>query len=258
MRISKKHMYLTLAVLTLTAGYVFWSRPSVDLKFRPISYPQGFRKLEIDSTYSGIDPITGLNIDNEGNALRLEVSNICERLFQDSTSPVYGNTNAEISIVEFFDYRCPYCKKLSNALKQLQESDDRVRIIYKEWPILGESSELAARAALASAKQGRYLEVHYRLMGSSFIPTTGYIEAMAADLGLDFSRLRRDMKSSETTLAINGTSYLAKNLRFLGTPAMVIGRTIVQGAISKAQLEALAKLEIDSASTAPCETVGSS
>jgi predicted DsbA family dithiol-disulfide isomerase len=251
-------MFLTLAVLSLTVGYVFWSGPSADLKFRPLSYPQGFRELKIESTYSRFDPFIGLKINNARNASRSEVLNICERLFQDSTSPVYGNTNAKISIVEFFDYRCAYCKKLSTALKQLQKNDDRVRIIYKEWPILGEASELAARAALASAKQGRYLEVHYRLMRSGLIPTTGYIEAIAADLGLDISRLRRDMKSSETTRAIDRTSILAKNLGFIGTPSLVIGRTIVQGAISKAQLEALVRIEIDSASTAPCRTVGSS
>jgi protein-disulfide isomerase len=258
MRLPKKYMFLTLAMLSLTAGYVFWSGPSADLTFRPVSYPQGFRALEIESTYSRTDPVFGVRLDNTRNALRPTVSDTCKSLYQDSSSPVYGGNDARITIVEFFDYRCPYCKKLSAALKQLQKNDDRVRVIYKEWPILGEPSELASRAALASSKQGRYLDVHYRLMRSRSIPTSGYIEAMAADLGLDLPRLKSDMKSSETTRAINRTSILAKSLGFTGTPSLVIGRTIVQGAISKAQLKALVKTEIDSASTAPCVIVGSS
>lgn len=134
MRLPKKYLFLTLAALSLTAGYVFWNGSSADLTFRPVSYPQGFRELEIESTYSSsrIDPIFGVKLDIAKNPSRPTVSNICKRLYQDSMSPLYGDANAKITIVEFFDYKCPYCKKLATALKQLQENDDRVRVIYKE------------------------------------------------------------------------------------------------------------------------------
>ena len=124
-----------------------------------------------------------------------------------------------------------------------------MRIVYKEWPILGESSKLAARAALAADKQGKYQEIHTKLMQSGFIPSIGYIEYLAAELDMDWPRLSRDMASDETTLALKRTSTLADKFGFIGTPSLVVGRTIVQGAITRAQLESL--IEIEAASELP-------
>jgi protein-disulfide isomerase len=153
--------------------------------------------------------------------------------------------------VEFFDYRCPYCKILSKILSQAQ-AKYRLRVVYKEWPILGESSELAARAALAANKQGKYQEFHTKLMNIGFIPTVGYIGDLAAELGLDRSRLSRDMNSDETTLALRRTSSLAKELGLFGTPSLVVGRTIIPGALSQTQLESLIEIEASSEVPALC------
>ena len=125
----------------------------------------------------------------------------------------------------FLDYRCPYCKKLTNIMSKMQA--DNVRIIYKEWPILGDSSVLAARAGLAADKQGKYIAFHTRLMNSRLIPTIAYIEEIAIELGMNPSQLREDMKSGSTTLSIQRTSALASALSLIGTPALVVGRTIV-------------------------------
>jgi protein-disulfide isomerase len=132
------------------------------------------------------------------------------------------------------------------------ESSYDLRIVYKEWPILGEASQLAARAALAADKQGQYHEVHTSLMRSGFIPSIGYIENLAAKLGLDQPRLSRDMTSDATTLALRRTSALARELGFLGTPSLVVGRTIVQGAITRAELESLIEIEAASERPGPC------
>ena len=120
---------------------------------------------------------------------------------------------------------------------------DNVRIIYKEWPILGDSSVLAARAGLAADKQGKYLAFHTRLMISSLIPTAAYIEGISVDLGMNQSQLRVDMDSQITTLAIQRTSALASTLSLIGTPALVVGRTIVQGEITRRQLDRLIENE---------------
>jgi protein-disulfide isomerase len=120
---------------------------------------------------------------------------------------------------------------------------DNVRIIYKEWPILGDSSVLAARAGLAADKQGKYLAFHTRLMNSRLIPTAAYIEGISVDLGMNQSQLRVDMDSQITTLAIQRTSALASTLSLIGTPALVVGRTIVQGEITRRQLDRLIENE---------------
>ena len=120
---------------------------------------------------------------------------------------------------------------------------DNVRIVYKEWPILGDSSLLAARAGLAADKQGKYLAFHTRLMNSRLIPTATYIDEIAAALGLNQSQLRLDMNSVATTLAIQRTSALASVLGLLGTPALVVGRTMVQGEITQSQLDRLIENE---------------
>jgi protein-disulfide isomerase len=162
-------------------------------------------------------------------------------LFRDPNSPAVGKRDSEVQIVAFLDYRCPYCKKLTDIIANMQT--DNVRIVYKEWPILGDSSLLAARAGLAADKQGKYLAFHTRLMNSRLIPTATYIDEIAVALGLNQSQLRLDMNSAATTFAIQRTSTLASTLGLLGTPALVVGRTMVQGEITQSQLERLIENE---------------
>lgn len=244
MKFVKQYWYFMVLIFALTVGYIFWSGRSIELEFKPYSAHEGFRELVLDNKSSSrADPFFLLRAKTKGDALERGRINACNALFRDPTSPTLGNHDAKVSIVEFFDYRCPYCKQLSILLKETKIADNRVRIIYKEWPILGESSELATRAALASVKQGKYLQVHDRLMTSGFVPTIGYIKGFVTALGLDLSLLRSDMDSSETTLTIQRNSALAAKLGFIGTPSLVVGRTIVQGAITRAQLESLIEIE---------------
>ena len=130
--------------------------------------------------------------------------------------------------------------------------NEKARIVYKEWPILGDSSVLAAQAGLAADKQGKYLAFHTRLMNSRLIPTVAYIEEIAADLGMNRSQLRMDMNSVITAHAIQRTSALASTLSLVGTPALVVGRTIVQGEITRRELERLIENETQQPEK-PCE-----
>jgi protein-disulfide isomerase len=233
MRFTKIHFFLTLAA-TAAVSVSIWRSPK--LEFRDRAFPQGFRELVLESAASRLDPLLGLP-QLPGVGSKLSAQDVCDALFRDPDSPAIGNPDSEVQIVAFLDYRCPYCRKLTNIVTKVK--GDIVRVVYKEWPILGDSSVLAAHAGLAANKQGKYLAFHSRLMGSRLIPTTAYIEDIAVKLGMNLSQLREDMKSSSTALAIQRTSTLASALGFFGTPALVVGRTTVQGEITQNQLERL-------------------
>ena len=243
MSVTKNHIYAILAATALVATYFLFSiAPPPKLEFRDRAFPRGFRDLVLESASSQIDPLFGLQRSPlVGAASEQGSQEVCDALFRDSNSPAVGNRASEVQIVAFLDYRCPYCKKLTNIISKMQA--DNVRIIYKEWPILGDSSVLAARAGLAADKQGKYLAFHPRLMNSRLIPTASYIEQIAVELGLNQSQLRTDMNSANTTLAIQRTSALASTLSLIGTPALVVGRTIVQGEITRRQLDRLIENE---------------
>ena len=239
MSVTNNRVYVILATITLVAAYfLFPNLPPAKLEFRDRVFPRDFRDLVLESASSQIDPLSGLlQIPFEGAAPKPNVQEVCEALFRDPDSPAVGNQDGDIKIVAFFDYRCPYCKKLTDIMSEILA--DNVRIVYKEWPILGDSSVLAARAGLAADKQGKYLAFHTRLMNSRLIPTTAYIEEIAGEFGMSPSQLRADMNSAITTLAIQRTFALATALSLLGTPALVVGRTIVQGEIPRNQLDRL-------------------
>jgi protein-disulfide isomerase len=251
MSIAKKSFFAILAATTLVAAYLFLSFfPQSKLEFRDRTFPQGFRDLVLESDSTPFDPLFGLRQGPFINPRsKPDTQEICDALFRDPSSPAIGNRDSEVQIVAFLDYRCPYCKKLTAIMSKMP---DNVGILYKEWPILGDSSLLAARAGLAANMQGKYLAFHTRLMNSSFVPTAAYIEEIAVGLGMDKSQLRMDMNSSAATLAIQRTFALASALGLVGTPALVVGRTIAQGEITRGQLKRLIDDEIHTQSLKVC------
>ena len=160
-------------------------------------------------------------------------------LFDDPRSPVMGNPEGDVTVVEFFDYRCPYCRRVAPDLEALIDGDPDVRVVFKEWPILGRASVLAARAALAAHAQGLYWGVHTALMTGALEADEDAIVAFAQSLGADGDRLRADMASDAVTEALIANDELARTLGLSGTPAFVIGDTVVPGAIPVDQMRAL-------------------
>jgi protein-disulfide isomerase len=152
-------------------------------------------------------------------------------LRDDPRTPAFGPPGADVAIVQFFDYRCPYCKQVVGPLAELQRGDGRVRIVYKELPILGPDSVVAARAALAAHLQGAYQRFHAALMARRGAYDDAAIGAIAAELGLDAARLRADMNRPEIAAQIDRNRVLARDLGIRGTPAFVIGAELVPGAI---------------------------
>lgn len=162
-----------------------------------------------------------------------------DRLLADPASPVAGNPMGDVTIVEFFDYKCPYCKRVTPALAELIEADKGVRVVFKEFPILGESSLLAARAALAAQMQDRYFDFHNALMAYRGTYDDAAIGTIAESLGMDAAKLRADMKAPEVDQQLADNHALAQAMAIRSTPTFVIGDQIVPGAISIDDMKAL-------------------
>jgi protein-disulfide isomerase len=148
------------------------------------------------------------------------------------------NPAGRIPVVEFFDYQCGYCKQVFPSMQKLAAEPD-VRVIFKELPILGEASLVAARAALAARRQGKYLELHGKLMSHRGRLSEDAVMAMASELGLDVKQLKADMARPEVGEAIQANLELARELGIRGTPTLFVGHTLVPGAVNEAQLQEL-------------------
>lgn len=155
---------------------------------------------------------------------------------RDPTAPVLGNPEGDVTLVEFFDYNCPYCKQVAGDVKSLIEKDGNIRLVYREWPILGEGSVFAARAALAARKQGKYEAMHWALMSLKRADERSVLQ-VASDLGLDIEKLQNDMQSSEIDEHIGISHELTQALGITGTPSFTIGDKAIFGAVPLTELE---------------------
>lgn len=160
-------------------------------------------------------------------------------LVNGSSTMVVGNPDGDVTLVEFFDYRCGYCKRVAPSVMTLVEDDPGLRFAMMEFPILGEESVYAARAALAAAEQDMYWEMHAALINFRGSYTEDAIRAIGADIGLNVDRLIADMGGPEIDAIINRNYELAEALGINGTPAFIVGETLVPGAISLEALQAL-------------------
>ena len=155
----------------------------------------------------------------------------------DPADPVAGNPDGNVTIVEFFDTRCGYCKRLEAPMAELLKGDQQIRLVYKDLPVLGPASVLGAKALIAAQRQGRYEALRNALMHTDIPHTKDTIRAEAVRLGLDWPRLSQDMDAPETEARIQKNLRLAAALGIQGTPAMVIGDTLIPGAVDLAELQ---------------------
>jgi protein-disulfide isomerase len=208
-------------------------------EFVDLESPAGFRSFEGGQLSGGFDPFFGL----EGGT-RDGFAALVDDTSADLERHLYGpHADGTVRIASFSDYNCPYCRVLTKRLDEISQSDPSVRITWHELPLLGETSVIGARAALAAERQGAYLAMHKRLMRSGFRVTPAYIESVAADLGLDTDQLARDMDQPDVLAQIDRVKALAQIFGIIGTPAMVVGKTLVMGEISLPRLDALIALE---------------
>lgn len=160
-------------------------------------------------------------------------------LFEEATSPVAGQADASVRIVQFFDYNCGYCRRVSPTLEKLLAEQGNPQVIFKELPILGPDSHLAARAALPARRQGAYLKFHRALMDRTSPATPAAIEGTSRKLGLDIARLRADMDSAEIQAILAENQRLASAIGVQSTPSFVIWNELVSGAMDLAGFQAL-------------------
>ena len=160
-------------------------------------------------------------------------------VLRDPDVPVIGNPNGDISIVEWFDYNCPYCRKVAPELRQVVEDDGKVRLVLKDWPILGEVSKLSARLVLAAKYQDKLLPAHEALIGVSSRLTEPRVRELLAGAKVDMDRLNKDLeangKAIDATLSRNNDQALA--FEFRGTPAFIVGKYRVPGVLSMNEFE---------------------
>jgi protein-disulfide isomerase len=156
-------------------------------------------------------------------------------LFNSKRQVVLGNPNGDVTLVEFFDYNCTYCKHALSDMLELLKEDPKLRVVLKEFPVLGPGSVEAAQVAVAVRMQDeggrKYLEFHQRLLGSRGTADRARALAAAEDAGLDIARLEQDMKSPEVKSTLEENFRLAQPLGLNGTPSYVIGDQVVIGAV---------------------------
>jgi protein-disulfide isomerase len=165
-----------------------------------------------------------------------------DELLADAGSPVGGNPDGDVTIVEFFDYRCPYCKQVEPSLEALIKEDPKIRVVYKEFPVLGPESVYATRMALAAKKQDRYAAFHTAMMAAKGKITDDVVEKVAAGAGVDVAKAKTEMKAPDIDAIIKRNYALAEALDINGTPAFVIGTVLVPGSTD---LDGLRKLVAD-------------
>lgn len=164
-----------------------------------------------------------------------------DRLERDPNAPVLGNPDGDVTVVEFFDYNCPYCRRAMEPVQGLLDADRNVRLVYREWPILGEGSVFAAKAALAARKQGKYEAFHWALMAMNGKAQEASVLRVATEVGLDVEQLRADMASAEIDEHIQTSMELAQALGFNGTPSFIIGDELAPGLVQQSQLMEMVK-----------------
>ena len=171
-------------------------------------------------------------------AARSAIAGLGDALTRAPGDPVEGNPQGDVTVVEFFDVRCPYCRRMLPVMAELLHADRNLRVVYKDIPILGPASLLGARALLAAQKQNGYLQLRHALMTGPSDITAETLRAAAEKTGLDWDRLQKDMADPAVQQHLEANLGLAHKLEIEGTPAYVIGGRMLPGALSLADLQA--------------------
>ncbi len=172
--------------------------------------------------------------ENEKAAQAKAVTELMPALSQSARATVIGNPKGDVTLVEFFDYNCGYCKSALNDLVKLVKEDSKLRVVIRDFPVLGPESVDAAVVAVAARQQfsgAKYLEFHQKLLETKGRIGKDRAMSVARDLGADLSKLSKDMELTETKTLLSETMTIADALRLQGTPAYVVGNEVVFGAV---------------------------
>jgi protein-disulfide isomerase len=172
-------------------------------------------------------------------AARSKIVAFRKDLLEDPNAPVLGNPKGDVTLIEFFDYRCPYCRQVEPWLQSLVKEDHGVRLVQKEFPILGPASVYAAKVALVAWKQGKHAEFHSALMAKQGNIDEAAILEVAESVGLDVAKVKADMNSEEIVSEVQRSMEIARSLGLTGTPGFIVGTELVPGATDLATFKSM-------------------
>lgn len=160
-------------------------------------------------------------------------------ILRDPDIPALGNAKGDITIVEYFDYRCPYCKKVYPVIMKIVKDDGHIRLVFKDWPVFGDVSVFAAKLALAAKYQNKYTEAHEALISMKEKMSEENVQSTLATAGVDVERAKRDLASNQDVIAkiLARNNEQAEALGFQGTPAFIIGHFRVPGVLDAANFK---------------------
>jgi protein-disulfide isomerase len=240
---NQRRLILLGGLAAVAAGWrvvpKIYDRLSDEFEFEVVQDPSGFRALRKGEVSGRIDPFAGIGDDNRGN-----LEPVVKRVRADLLKYLYG-ANASpnhVQLAYFSDFYCPYCRVLSGQVMEIAD-EGGIDVTWHETPIFGPASILAARGAIAAGRQGAYAEYHERLNRTPVQVSVSFLLSLAEQLGLDVNQFEADMQSSLTQSRLDDAAALSAIFGFIGTPAMVVGRTIVQGKISPTNLRQLINRE---------------
>lgn len=170
----------------------------------------------------------------EAEKTKTEIANRSEAIFNSSRQVTIGNTKGDVTLVEFFDYNCGYCKRALSDLTTIMKDDSKLRVVLKEFPVLGPGSVDAAKVAVAVRMQDagkKYFDFHLRLLGGRGQADKARALAAAKDAGFDMARIEKDMASDEVRASIEENMKIAEALGLNGTPSYIVGHEVVVGAV---------------------------
>jgi protein-disulfide isomerase len=240
---------LTIALAASSVLFYSWSLPALTQTADQASAPGGEGAIQKTiHDYILAHPevlIQSLQIAKEREQERLaaltksRIASFRKELVEDANAPILGNPAGDVTLVEFFDYRCPYCRQVEPFLQALVKSDPGLRIVEKEFPILGPASTYAARVALAANKQGKYKQFREAMMAKKPNIDEATVLKLAEEAGLDIDRIKVDMNDPDVDAEIKRNREIAKTLRLSGTPAFIVGTELVPGATDMTTLKSM-------------------
>lgn len=220
----------------LSAGYRLW--PGARLAFEPLGQPAGFRRIAGQGVSVANAGLVG--IDQRSSAPVPQGKGLCNLTFEGAESGP-----GRLAIASFSDFFCPYCRVLDMQLHDIVADMPSVHVIWHQVPLLGRPSQLAARGALAAMDQGAFESYQARLTRTSFVPTPAYLRAFSDETGLDTARFMKALDAPATQDQIARSISAFRAFGFVGTPGLVVGRTLVAGVISPRELRQLIDLELN-------------
>src|SRR5215211_7699854 len=177
----------------------------------------------------------------EAEKHRAGVKEHAEKIFNSPRQVVIGNPKGDVTMVEFFDYNCGYCKRAMTDMLDMMKADPKLRVVLKEFPVLGQGSVEAAQVAVAVRMQDptgkKYLDFHQKLLGGRGAADKTRAMAVAKEAGLDMAKLEKDLSSEEVRATLKENMKLAEAMGMNGTPSYVIGKQIVIGAVGVENLK---------------------